>query len=68
MPKIKVSRDISVRCNDTSTALYRQGYEGKAPRAHITAIVAAGAGEEVTDGDAVSSEDGQAPAADDPAS
>lgn len=48
MAKVKVTRDITVVPNQTSTVLYKPRDEPyTAPRAHIEQIVNAGAGERV---------------------
>ena len=60
MAKVKVTREITVVPNQTSTVLYKAGWEGTAPRAHIEQIVAADAGEAVVT-DAPKQEPKQAP-------
>lgn len=47
MARVKVTKNVTVMPNKTSTVLYRNDWEGTAPRAHIEQIVAAGAGEAV---------------------
>jgi hypothetical protein len=43
--KVKVTRSIVIKPNQTSSVYYLRGWQGTAPREHIEKIVAAGAGE-----------------------
>lgn len=49
MAKVRVTRDVTIVPNETSTVLYKAGWEGTAPRSHIDQIIAAGAGEAIND-------------------
>lgn len=48
MAKVRVTRDVTIVPNQTSTVQYKAGWEGSAPRDHIEQIVNAGAGEAVS--------------------
>jgi hypothetical protein len=48
MPRVRITRDCVVFPNEVSTVLYKSGFEGLAPDAHIETIVAGGNGERLS--------------------
>ena len=49
MPYITITRAITVQASPVASVHYRKGYTGLAPEAHVAIIVAAGAGERLSE-------------------